>query len=181
MKGLGVFLIKPLGETYNYKKNDVIVSASVEDASYTNRIGVVVSTPIDYDGDIKEGDKVIVGHNVFRTYYNMQGQKNRSSKYFRDSTYMLSKDEIYMNSRGNSWIGTGDFCAIKPIKNDSVYSIDKYKEVTGIVKVTNKQLDELGVKVGDTVIFKEGGEYEFDINNEKWFIMRSKNIYAINE
>ena len=55
------FIIKPLnGRRYDNIKSigdiEFITSTSQEDHTSSNRFAEVVSTPIDYDGDIKKGD-----------------------------------------------------------------------------------------------------------------------------
>lgn len=181
MKGNGCFIITPHGMEYEHKRNNVIVSASVEDASFTNRIGVVLYLPINYKGNIKQGDLVIVGHNIFRTYYDMQGKKRKSSAHFKEQLYIIPENEVYLYKNINDveWLSESDFCAVKPINNDSRWSNEKYKDVTGIIKALNKDLINQNVKLNDTVVFKSGSEYEFYIEEEKYFIMRSSNIFII--
>ena len=181
MNGVNVFIVKPLGEEYNYKQNDVLISSSIEDASFTNRIGIVISTPIGYKGNINVNDLVIVGHNIFRTYYNMKGRKTKSTNYFKDGMYILGVDEIFLYKKQfiDYWESEGDYCAVKPIPNHSRWSNERHRDVAGMVTVLNKDLKKQGVSIGDTVVFKDGSEYEFKINDDKWYLMRSINIFAI--
>ena len=36
---------------------------------------------------IKEGDEIVIHHNVFRRYYDIKGKEKNSSKYFKDNLY----------------------------------------------------------------------------------------------
>jgi len=80
MRSPHYFVIRPnKGVRYDnmrqYGDKDFIISSSQEDHTVTNRIGIVESVPIGYDGNIKPGDQIIVHHNVFRIYYDMKGNE----------------------------------------------------------------------------------------------------------
>jgi hypothetical protein len=181
MKGNGLFIITPYGKEYEVERNGVLVSSSVEDASFTNRVGVVKYLPINYKGSIAIGDFVVVGHNMFRTYYDMKGRKTKSSAYFKDSMYIADGNDIYLYKKNGdvNWESESDFCAVKPVENNSKWSNEQYKYVTGIITVTNEDLKKQNVNINDNVVFKSGGEYEFYIDGVKWYIMRSKNIFIV--
>mgnify|MGYP003629365047 FL=1 len=79
MRSTFQFLVKPVdGVRYSHTKKigekDFIISSSQEDHKATNRYAEVLSIPIVYSGEIKVGDTLIVHHNVFRKYYDMNGK-----------------------------------------------------------------------------------------------------------
>jgi co-chaperonin GroES (HSP10) len=51
-----------------------------------------------------------------------------------------------------------------------------YEPLIGVVKYSNDELRELGVKDGDEVSFEPDSEYEFTIDGEKLYRMFTKNI-----
>ena len=84
MKSPYCFIVKPLdGKRYNNTKSiggiDLVVSTSQEDHTVSNRIGIVVSTPIGYEGEITEGDLLLVHHNVFKYYNDIKGRHSYAS------------------------------------------------------------------------------------------------------
>mgnify|MGYP003135826690 FL=1 len=65
------FIVKPLhGKRYTNSKEienvDFITNTSEENHLASNREAVVVSTPLNYKGDIVAGDILLVHHNVFK-------------------------------------------------------------------------------------------------------------------
>ena len=57
-----------------------------------------------------------------------------------------------------------------------IFNNDTYQPLTGTIEVTNDVLTELGVKKGDKVCFKPESEYEFKIDDQTLYRMKSKNI-----
>ena len=70
-KSLFEFIVRPIGsKRYSNTKSiagmDFVVSTSEEDHKFVNREGEVLSTPLDYDGNIRVGDILLVHHNAFK-------------------------------------------------------------------------------------------------------------------
>ena len=170
-------LIKPLGQEYNNTKEingvTLIQNTSIEDVEYVNRIGVVVSTK--KDSPLKKGD-LIVTHNVFRTYYDVKGNKRKSNEYIRDGLYLVGDDKIYMYYRDENWNAYNDYCFIKPIdyiQNEILHRVDKTEEEhIGVIKYINHKT----LKPGDRIAFTKNSEYKFTIEDEKLYRMRNRDI-----
>ena len=100
MKSLYDFIVKPLNGRYeNVKKigdNELIVNTSVENHNFVSKRAIVISTPKAYNTPIKEGDEVIVHHNIFRRYYDMRGDEKNSGSYFKDDMYFCNITQIYL-------------------------------------------------------------------------------------
>jgi hypothetical protein len=171
-------LIKPLGQEYNNTKEingiTLIQNTSIEDVDYVNRIGVVVS-PRD-NSDLVEGDLVVTHHNVFRTYYDMKGNKRKSNEYIRDGLYLVEDSKIYMYNRDDKWNTYMDYCFIKPVdykQDELLYRADKTEEDhVGIIKYINHKT----LKPGDKIAFTKNSEYKFVIDEEKLYRMRNRDI-----
>jgi len=50
---------------------NLILNTEIYNHQYTNRLAKVVSIPIIGNTDIKPGDEVIIHHNVFRRWHNI--------------------------------------------------------------------------------------------------------------
>lgn len=184
MKSPHYFIVRPhKGVRYDASKNlggkDFIMSSSQEDHRYTNRIGVVISTPIGYDGEITEGDLVVVHHNVFRLYYDMKGNERSSWNYFRDDIFMIEFDQLYLYKKDGSdaWNAPRPYLFVRPIEHknteDSISTINIESELKGIVEYIPEGDD---VKVGDIVYFKPESEYEFNIDDTKLYRMKLSSL-----
>jgi len=176
MKPRWDYLIKPLGKEYNNTKKiageSFVVNTSLEDATFVNRLGVVCAVP--NGGQVPVGSIVVVHHNVFRTYLDMKGNKRKSNEYFRDDEYLVSPERIYMYKDDEGWKTTKDYCFISPVdynQDSEIYRSDKKEEEhVGVVK--HSSIFEKGEKVG----FTRNSEYEFTIDDERFYRMKHNDI-----
>jgi len=179
------FIIKPIGERYNnkvkIKGKELIINSSISDHKFINRTAEVVGVPLGIKTPIKKGDKVIVHHNIFRRYWNMQGKSVNSSKFFKDNLYFADINQVYLYKNKSQWIPNNGFCFVKPILENNDLSGDKLKKNIGILKYGNSSLEVLGITPGDCVGFKSNREFEFIINNELLYCMQSNDILIKHE
>ena len=112
MKSLYDFIIKPLGERYNNKKqignSELILNNKIETWKFINKFAVVVQTPLNIETPIQIGDIVAVHHNIFRRFYDIRGNAKNSRSYFKDNLYFAGIDQIYLYKRNEI------FCANQP-------------------------------------------------------------------
>ena len=181
MKSLYQFIVKPKKERYdNIRKiddNELIINTNIEDHRFVSKKAVVVSAPAAFDTDIKPGDEVYVHHNIFRRWYNMKGEEKNSSKYFKDDLYFVSLDQIYMYNLKCHL----DYCFVKPIEKINYLSTLKERECFGILKYSNKSLERVGLNPGDLVVVTPNSEFEFIIEGERLYCMKSKFIALTDE
>jgi hypothetical protein len=177
------FIVSPLnGEKFITKKQvgdkTLIINTSIENAKDVNRIGVVVSLPLNYEGNIVIGDNVVVQHNVFRTYFDGAGLTRESDFHIKEDLFQVSPDLIFLIIRGNEKIAVDGFAFIAPIVEEKKWIGEVEKEHIGIVKYTNSDLLSVGVKQGSTIAFLTDSEYEFTIDGERLYRMRTNCILA---
>jgi hypothetical protein len=181
MKSLYQFLVKPYFDRYDNTRyidgKELIINTSIEDHKFVSKKAVVVSTPAAFDTDIRPGDIVYVHHNIFRRYYDMKGREKNSSTFFKDELYFCNLDQIYMYNLKTHL----DYCFVKPILNKSNLSVDKEKEHFGILKYSNKSLEDIGLKPGALVIFTPNSEFEFIVEGERLYCMKSNDIAVTHE
>ena len=183
MKSPHYFIVKPLkGRRYdNIKKIggiDFYTSVSQEDHTATNRFAEVVSTPLNYKGDIDKGDILLVHHNVFKIYYDMKGREKSGRSFFKEDLFFIDYDQFYMYCKNNKWKTHSKYCFIKPVsvRESIIMKPVEEEPLVGIVKYTNPILTKLGVKENDEVVFEPECEYPFYINGEKLYRMFWNNI-----
>tara|TARA_R100000329_G_C7579777_1_gene205412 strand:- start:56 stop:664 length:609 start_codon:yes stop_codon:yes gene_type:complete len=180
MKSVYDFIVKPIGERYaNTKKigdTDLVLNTKVENWKFVNRFAEIIATPLALATPVKTGDVVVLHQNVFRRFYNMKGKQVNSRSYFKDDLYFASVDQVYLYKRNKHWESLNDRCFIMPIKNKDLLSNKKEVEGIGILKIGNSSLEELEIMPGDLVTFKIGSEWEFNIDNERLYCMKSNDI-----
>jgi len=181
MKSLYQFIIKPKKERYDNIKNiddkTLIINTNIEDHQFVSKKAVVVSTPAAFDTDIKPGDEVYVHHNIFRRWYNMKGEEKNSSTYFKDELYFAHLDQIYMYNLKCHL----DYCFVSPLKEINDFSTLKEREHFGILKYSNKSLERVGLNPGALVVFTPNSEFEFIIEGERLYCMKSNDIAITHE
>ena len=180
MKSIDCFIVKPFKERYDNKVviegKELITNASIEDYKSISKKAVVVSTPLSFKSEIKKGDVVIILHNIFRRFYDIRGKEKNGSLYFKDDMYFCDPSQIYMYKKHNSWNTNMEYCFISPIKETSDFSLEKEQKHIGILKYGNKSLEELKIAPGALVGYKPYGEFEFVIDGERLYCMKSNDI-----
>jgi len=176
------YIITPVGERYNNEKKvgdkSLVLNTKIEEFKVINKKAKVISVPSAYDLPIKPGDVVYVHHNVFRRFYNMKGVQQNSRSYFKEDLYFCAPDQVYLYNNGvnNAFL---DRCFIKPLKSEKLG--DKVIPNKGIIKYGNEKLKSLGINDGDLVSFPDLRQWEFVVDNQLLYCMKSKDILIKHE
>ena len=186
MKGMYDFIVEPLGKRYNNTVDiegvDLVVNTSIESFKSVNNIGVVLALPKAFKTDISIGDQIMIHHNVFRRFYDMRGNEKNSRSYLNENMYLCAFDQIYLYKKdGGDWITFGDRCFVKPICNTNEFDTDLEEPHIGVVKYDNKKLNSIGIKNEMLVTFKPHSEFEFIVDNQRLYCMKSNNIVIKHE
>tara|TARA_R110000822_G_scaffold255979_2_gene381927 strand:- start:628 stop:1224 length:597 start_codon:yes stop_codon:yes gene_type:complete len=185
MRALFDFIVKPVGDRYsntvNIEGKELITNTSIESFRHVNNIAEVLAIPLAFKTNIKVGDKVVIHHNVFRRFYNIKGVQKNSRSYFKEDMYFANSDQIYLYGDTENWNSFNDRCFIKPIKNIDNLRLDKERKLIGILKYGNSSLNKLDINPGDLVGYTPNGEYEFIIDNQRLYCMKSNDIVIKHE
>ncbi len=180
MKSLYDFIVKPIGDKYKntveIAGKDVIINTKIENWKFVNRLAQVIETPLAFKTSIKKGDTIVIHQNVFRTFYDMKGKKKKSRSYFENDLYFCNLDQVYLYKNKNGWNTVGDRCFITPIKSNDSLTLDKERELVGILKYGNKSLKALEINPGDLVGYTPNGEWEFLVEGKRLYCMKSNDI-----
>jgi len=180
MKSLYDFIVRPVGKEYDNEitigDKKIILNTKIESFKFVNNIAKVVEVPTAFKTNIKKGDLIIIHHNVFRTFYDIKGVKKKSRSSFIDGMYFCSLDQIYLYKNNGNWKSINNRCFIKPLKAKDNLEVVKEQKLIGILKIGNSSLEALGITEGDTVGYTPYGEYDFLVNKERLYCMKSNDI-----
>ncbi len=157
---------------------DFITSTSEEDHKASNRYAEVVETPLGYEGPIRNGDTLLVHHNVFKFYNDMKGRQQSGKSFFKDDLFFIDEEQFFMYKQDGEWHSYDRYCFVKPVPTSESYIFKPFSEepLVGIMKYPNDYLKSKGVSSGDMVCFKPDSEYEFDVDGEKLYRMYDHQI-----
>jgi hypothetical protein len=177
------FIAKPVnGKRYDNTKEiggiELIVSTSEEDHKFSNRFAEVVELPLGYKGPIKQGDTLLVHHNVFKFYNDMRGRQKSGKSFFKDDLFFIETEQFFMYKQEGKWNAYDRFCFVKPIPTTQSYIKKPFtnEPLVGIMKYPNQYLIDKGIKEGDMVCFSPDSEYEFTVDDEKLYRMYDHQI-----
>ena len=180
MNSIYDFIVEPIGDRYDNIKTvggkDLILNTKVESWKFVNRLAKVIAVPIALHTSIKIGDTIVVHQNIFRRFYNMKGEQSNSRSYFKDNLYFAAVDQIYLYKNNTTWKSFGDRCFIVPLKNSDSLRNRKEQPSIGIVKIGNSVLEASNINKGDTIGFIPGAEWEFIIDDQRLYCMKSNDI-----
>ena len=180
MRSVYDFIIKPVGKRYDNEvkvgEHTLITNSSIESFKHVNNIAEVVETPVAFATSIRKGDLIIVHHNVFRVFYDMKGTKKNSRSFLKDDLFFCAVDQVYLYKRKDTWKSFGDRCFVAPVKNKDLLNTDKVADLIGILKIGNSSLEESGINPGDIVGFTPNSEWEFVVDNQIMYCMKSNDI-----
>ena len=180
MNALYDFIVKPVGEKYSNTvqvgDKKLVVNTKIENWKFVNRLAEVVQVPLAFNTSIKKGDKVVIHQNVFRTFYDIKGKKKKSRSFLKDDHHLCSFDQIYLYKNKSGWHAVGERCFVQPIKNKQDLTLNKERSLVGILKYGNSSLKALKINPGDLVGFTPNSEWEFLVDNERLYCMKSNDI-----
>ena len=175
MKSVYNFVVKPKGKRYNNTKKldggELILNTDIFQHQYVNREAIVISTPIIGNTDIKPGDTVVVHHNVFRRWNDINGVEKNSKSYFKEDTYLINHDQIFLYKQEDKWVAPKGYCFVIPLKATDQFNIESEKPLQGVVKYSDGT-----VEVGSLVGYRPSSEYEFIVDSERLFRVLSNFI-----
>jgi hypothetical protein len=175
MKSLHHFIVEPKGSRYSNTKDvegkNLIINSENQNHEFVNRKGIVLSTPIAHDTDIKQGAEVIVHHNVFRRWSDVKGRDKNSKAFLSDNKYLVSPDQLFLYKNDKDWKPLKGFCFVQPLLNDDMFDENKEHPDRGVVVYTDGVYEK-----GEVVGYTPFSQYEFIIDGQRLFRVYNKFI-----
>ena len=180
MNALYDFIVKPVGNKYSNTikvgNKDLVVNTKIENWKFVNRIAEVIQVPLAFKSNISKGDKVVIHQNVFRTFYDIKGKKKKSRSFLNEDYHLCSFDQIYLYKNKLGWNTVNERWFVQPIKDKQDLTLNKERSLVGILKYGNSSLKALKINPGDLVGFTPNSEWEFLVDNERLYCMKSNDI-----
>jgi hypothetical protein len=163
------YLVEPKGSRSTGKKNiegqELLLNTELQNHEYVNRIGTILSLPlVTVYKELKEGDDVVVHHNVFRRFRDVRGKEKDSKNYLSENVYLVQPDQVYAYKRNNEWKALEGFVFVMPIKETRMFSVNDERPLIGIVKYSNGEFEK-----EQLIGFRPNSEYEFIIEGQRLY------------
>lgn len=182
MKSLFNYIVET-DNRYNNKVDidgiELVVNTEIteRDSIFVNRIGRIVNTPIDPNfGSIPIGSDVIVHHNVFRRMVGMNGREQNSTSYLDEDKYLVYADQIFAYKKDGEWEACNGYCFVAPLENEDTWLNGSEKLLSGTMIYPDDTLRHQGITAGAKVGFTPDSEYEFIIDEIKYYRILSNQI-----
>jgi hypothetical protein len=185
MKSVFDFIVEPYGQRYNNEvkvgDKSLIINTQIETFKAVNNIAKVIEVPLSYKTPVKKGDLIMIHHNVFRRWYNVRGEEKNSKSYFKDGLYFVQQDQVYLYKSKDKWKSFGDRCFVAPLKDSVEIHNVLEQNLIGVLKYGNSALEALEINEGDLIGYKPFGEYEFLVDGQRLYCMKSNDIIIKHE
>ncbi|MCH9664309.1 MAG: hypothetical protein K0U41_00475 [Gammaproteobacteria bacterium] len=177
------FIIKPQGgkEQINSVEGDfgeIILNSHihVDDQDFSNRIAEIIATPLSNVTSAEVGDKLIVGHNVFRKWLDWHGKIEEGNTVV-DDLYYAENTAVYGYIKEGETFSTNDWALLDPVPHtDELLIASGFRVDQGILRYPSDSKFPLSLEVGTKVAFKANNFVPIPINDETIYRVRIKDI-----
>ena len=173
MKSVTNFIIKPKATRYNNIKKigdkELILNTEIFTHQNVSRNAIVLETPTVGCSEVKQGDEVIVHHNVFRRWRDVKNREKNSKSFYKEDMYFVMPDQIFAYKRNDVWKAVKGFSFVKPLENKDKFSMDKEEPLKGVVKHVDPDLMDKDIYLNSLVGFAPNSEYEFIIDGQRLY------------
>ena len=183
MKSPYCFVVEPLGKRYNNVKSigdkELIVNTDVSKHEFINRKATIVSCPAIGDYGLSPQDEVIIHHNVFRRWYDIQGKERNSKSYFKDNKYIITADQIFLYKyiakmtrfKNYTWLAMPGYSFVQPLFKQDEYSNEKEDQSKGVIVYSDGTYEK-----GEVVGYTPFSKYEFVVDGKRLYRVLNKFI-----
>jgi co-chaperonin GroES (HSP10) len=194
MKTLNIFVVeldKLINDTIDVGGKELFIDTRFEMGEFENRVNEapVVCAPAKYDTGVKEGDTLYFHHHVVlqggqKLFGDDYTDKNYVCMYNPDEDQCMANQAIAYKEKDSGEIKVlGHWIILEEHYDERKDRSDLIKEVhledqalfKGRLSFNSLASEELGIKLGEIVAFREGVGYPFDMDGKK-YIRVPKNL-----
>lgn len=150
--------------------------------------GPVVCAPERHNTGVKKGDTLYFHHLVVMNEGQVLTGHDNHYLVRYDAEHTINNQAIAHKSEDGSVHPLAGWTLIKPIEVEGLSSdkievveLEKAATTRGTVAFDAPWLDELGVKAGDTVVFRDKMQYKITIDDVEYFRVRSQDLLYVEE
>ena len=193
MKTLHVFVVeleKQINDTIKTDSGlELFIDTRFENGQFPNRVtsGPVVSPPIKYNTGVEVGDELYFHHLVvLNEGQKLTGEDNHFFVNYSPDVALHNQAIAYKSQKDGKIRCLAGWCLLKALEQeeakDSVIEVVSLKEdlsTKGRVAYLCKEGEELGVKPGDVVGFKQNRDYRIKIDGTEYFRVRAEDLMYV--
>ena len=193
MKTLHVFVVeleKQINDTIKTDSGlELFIDTRFENGQFPNRVtsGPVVSPPIKYNTGVEVGDELYFHHLVvLNEGQKLTGGENHFFVNYSPDIALHNQAIAYKSQKDGKIRCLAGWCLLKAMEQeeteDSVIEVVSLKEdlpTKGRVAYLCKEGEELGVKPGDVVGFKQNRDYRIKIDGTEYFRVRAEDLMYV--
>ena len=193
MKTLHVFVVeleKQINDTIKTDSGlELFIDTRFENGQFPNRVtsGPVVSPPIKYNTGVEVGDELYFHHLVvLNEGQKLTGEDNHFFVNYSPDIALHNQAIAYKSQKDGKIRCLAGWCLLKAMEQeeakDSVIEVVSLKEnlpTKARVAYLCKEGEELGVKPGDVVGFKQNRDYRIKIDGTEYFRVRAEDLMYV--
>lgn len=190
MQGIHDYIVqieKAFADKLTYGSLELELDADFERFEHSQRIGEVISTPLDSpDSPIEKGDQVLIVQTILMPHITQFGRE--PSQFLLDDEkkyYRVPEDCIVLyRKKDQDWKCMGRHVFVEPMELDkeeqsgSITVIRTEKKYSPWAKIVynNKALEERGINTGDTVYVDTTADHRYYLNGKLYWRMWTSHV-----
>jgi co-chaperonin GroES (HSP10) len=197
MKTLDLFVVeleKQINDTISTDSGlELYIDTRFEGSEFKNRVteGPVVASPIKHDTGVEVGDTLYFHHLVVMNEGQVLTGHEKHYLVRYDPNHTINNQAIAYKSAKSGHIYTlAGWSLLEPVEQEELKTKSDVIEVVelkeklptkGRVAFTAPWVEDLGLKVGDVVGFKENRDYRIKIDGKEYYRTRTEDLMYVEE
>jgi len=197
MKTLDLFVVeleKQINDTISTDSGlELYIDTRFEGSEFKNRVteGPVVASPIKHDTGVEVGDTLYFHHLVVMNEGQVLTGHKKHYLVRYDPNHTINNQAIAYKSAKSGHIYTlAGWSLLEPVEQEELKTKSDVIEVVelkeklptkGRVAFTAPWVEDLGLKIGDVVGFKENRDYRIKIDGKEYYRTRTEDLMYVEE
>ena len=197
MKTLDLFVVeleKQINDTISTDSGlELYIDTRFEGSEFKNRVteGPVVASPIKHDTGVEVGDTLYFHHLVVMNEGQVLTGHEKHYLVRYDPNHTINNQAIAYKSAKSGHIYTlAGWSLLEPVEQEELKTKSDVIEVVelkeklptkGRVAFTAPWVEDLGLKIGDVVGFKENRDYRIKIDGKEYYRTRTEDLMYVEE
>jgi len=197
MKTLDLFVVeleKQINDTISTDSGlELYIDTRFEGSEFKNRVteGPVVASPIKHDTGVEVGDTLYFHHLVVMNEGQVLTGHEKHYLVRYDPNHTINNQAIaYKSAKSGHIYNLAGWSLLEPVEQEELKTKSDVIEVVelkeklptkGRVAFTAPWVEDLGLKIGDVVGFKENRDYRIKIDGKEYYRTRTEDLMYVEE